>query len=711
MTLRYNSGDHDLGRDVTLRRDEFMRAQEAVRDGRSVLVSGGSKLGKTTLLRQLQQELLACRDALVVYFDLRTLDALRPELLWEALGESLERAAAEWFGPVHPSQSTGAPIVPTGAPFRRFASQVRELSKRLLTDPAQPRLVLLLDECERLLDFDKPNLPVGNLRSLTSLEDAPVRPQLVITGFRMLRDYEMPDGTSPFNTFDAVSLRPIVDVEARGGYGPLLAELPHPRSLGLKDWLNHETGGHPFVLQVLCAAVQRGIKSRGEDAWSDWGEIVGEDQQLQLMRTFAYWTKQLKLVSGAEGVLGDLVRGGPRPASSFNPRVVEFLAYSGLVLWRDGALSAPVGRFNRWWKAQQQETTVASREKAAPSPSRADVLIVNALRDEYDQVLRVEDGALDSQWFPMDGPNDYVASYRRYSGRDGAPLTVVATYADMTREQTQPIASLFVQHYKPRVLAMSGICAGRRGKVHLGDVIIGDRLWSVDGGKRTVERVDGQEKEVFEGDPHQYRLKRPWRQRAQDIKWGGVFAEAVWLSERPALTLERQGDWVLSLLSEGEMPKDHPKRPEYCPDWKACLERLWRRGLLIQDTVQLTEAGKSHVKQLRLLYPDDLETPPNFQVHIAPIGTGAAVEEDEALFPRLASNMRKVLGMEMEASALGALGEIVDVDVLVAKGVSDHADSDKDDRYRAFAARASAEVVITLLRQLLKGNAGEGTPA
>jgi hypothetical protein len=99
---------------------------------------------------------------------------------------------------------------------------------------------------------------------------------------------------------------------------------------------------------------------------------------------------------------------------------------------------------------------------------------------------------------------------------------------------------------------------------------------------------------------------------------------------------------------------------------------------------------------------------------VAPIATGACVTEDPGIFPRLASSMRKVLGVEMEASSLGALGDMLGVPVVVAKGVSDHGDGFKDDRYREFAARAAAECLIALLRgaaDLLSEPQRETTPA
>lgn len=76
--------------------------------------------------------------------------------------------------------------------------------------------------------------------------------------------------------------------------------------------------------------------------------------------------------------------------------------------------------------------------------------------------------------------------------------------------------------------------------------------------------------------------------------------------------------------------------------------------------------------------------------------------------------MRKVLGVEMEASALGALGELHGLPVVVAKGVSDYGDAFKDDRYRHFAARAAAECLIALLRDgadLLPGRNEAATAA
>lgn len=112
----------------------------------------------------------------------------------------------------------------------------------------------------------------------------------------------------------------------------------------------------------------------------------------------------------------------------------------------------------------------------------------------------------------------------------------------------------------------------------------------------------------------------------------------------------------------------------------------------------MSPAGLSHARHLALFNRGNPATLPAFKIHVAPIATGAAVVEDAGVFPRLSHSMRKVLGIDMESSALAALAEAHGVPVLIAKAASDFGDRFKDDRYRTFAARASAECLLQLLR-------------
>ncbi|AUX28369.1 uncharacterized protein SOCE836_004390 [Sorangium cellulosum] len=335
-----------------------------------------------------------------------------------------------------------------------------------------------------------------------------------------------------------------------------------------------------------------------------------------------------------------------------------------------------------------------------------DVLLVCALKDEYEQVLAVSDGLFHPGWIQHPGPRGWTVADGSFATSIGRPLRIRATWAShMGREQAQAVASLLIQAVPTRCLAMSGICAGRRGKVSLGDVIFADRLWSYDAGK--LEKEEG--KDRFHGDMLQFRPDPAWVQRMQAIS---IPNNAAWLAARPRLTLEQQEDWALLCFLSGDDPRRSLGFDSACPDWTVVLKRLWQRGW-VDKSFALTEAGREKATELDLMYPRGLPEQPEFKLHVAPLATGAAVTEDEGIFPRLATSMRKVLGVEMEASALGALGEMHRVPVVVAKGVSDYGDLLKDDRYRTFAARAAAECLISLLRgcaDLLPERVGGSSP-
>lgn len=241
----------------------------------------------------------------------------------------------------------------------------------------------------------------------------------------------------------------------------------------------------------------------------------------------------------------------------------------------------------------------------------------------------------------------------------------------MGRENAQAVASLLIQEHPARCLAMSGICAGRRDKVALGDVIFADRLWSYDAGKSTVD--DGEQR---------------FRECLQISSTTGPDSAhaAGGCPTRCALAHTKTfvAAWSLQKLDPcfGSSPVEILIAAAIST---RCVQtgppRSLAFGSASGSTNPLTNVGRVRATELQLLHPRGLPSPANFQVHVA-IATGAAVTEDAGIFPRLATSMRKVLGVEMEASALGVLGELHGVPALVAKGVSDYGDLFKDDRYQ-----------------------------
>jgi nucleoside phosphorylase len=60
--------------------------------------------------------------------------------------------------------------------------------------------------------------------------------------------------------------------------------------------------------------------------------------------------------------------------------------------------------------------------------------------------------------------------------------------------------------------------------------------------------------------------------------------------------------------------------------------------------------------------------------------------------------VRTVLGLEMEAAIIGEVAKQCGIgEWIVIKGVMDHADPNKADRFKPFAARASAETLRNFL--------------
>jgi nucleoside phosphorylase len=89
------------------------------------------------------------------------------------------------------------------------------------------------------------------------------------------------------------------------------------------------------------------------------------------------------------------------------------------------------------------------------------------------------------------------------------------------------------------------------------------------------------------------------------------------------------------------------------------------------------------------------------ELRIGPVASGAAVLADETIIEVLKKQQnRKLIGIEMETYGVLAAGHEVSAprpESLSIKGVSDYADSTKDDSYRHYAAYASARILRFLV--------------
>jgi nucleoside phosphorylase/tetratricopeptide (TPR) repeat protein len=328
---------------------------------------------------------------------------------------------------------------------------------------------------------------------------------------------------------------------------------------------------------------------------------------------------------------------------------------------------------------------------------RVDVLIVTAVKEEYDAVLQAGMSAQPgSDWEVRPGAIGLDVAFRTFLAADGGTLRVAVTRSmEMGGVAAALSTSPLLKEYRPKCLAMTGVCAGRRGKVALGDVIIADRLWSYDTGKSEVRfDAEGHRQERRLHDIRTYQLHATWKQKAESFT---PPEGSDWLELRPR-TLEAQRDWLLQRFARAEEPGVHPERSKKCANYTEVLEGLWKARWLEDGTLSLTEEGRRQLERQRVLYPEGLPEPAPFRVHVGPIATGNTVVQDPAIFEALSESVRGVLGLEMEASAIGAIADLHQIPYMVVmKGIMDFADAEKRDHFKSFAARASAECLLAFV--------------
>jgi nucleoside phosphorylase len=321
--------------------------------------------------------------------------------------------------------------------------------------------------------------------------------------------------------------------------------------------------------------------------------------------------------------------------------------------------------------------------------SHTDILVITAIREEYEAVRGL---AGLSSWTEHEAGGATPYSTTGCRTATGETLTVaLARPVRMGGRSTGPITTTLTDRLQPTCLAMCGVCAGNPGSTAPGDVIVAAPAYEWDEGKHTD---DG-----FRAEPQQFPQDSRWVRAVQDFDPYGLASYGVATEQEAAV-------WYLERLHRGQDPRRHPARKRYFPHttWGPRLDRLradgliaWRDGELV-----LTDDGRDHIQ--RVLYYHGVDGPDRlpFAVLDGAMASGSAVIAGGDVWERLEARHRNTLALEMEAATIATIAHQRAVPHwLVAKGVTDHADRDKDDRFKAFAARASAEVLLALLGRLL----------
>ena len=162
---------------------------------------------------------------------------------------------------------------------------------------------------------------------------------------------------------------------------------------------------------------------------------------------------------------------------------------------RGSALCAISKSSVSWIEVLSGQLKLAAR-RADRRVGAVDFAVICALATELDAVL-----ALDYGWQKMRLDGDPTLYHKGFLHSEGLRRTVVAASAlRKGMAASSALATKLVLKFRPKLLAMTGICAGVEGEVNLGDVIVGDPTWDWGSGKHS-ETEDGSP--IFKVSPKQ----------------------------------------------------------------------------------------------------------------------------------------------------------------------------------------------------------------
>lgn len=141
-----------------------------------------------------------------------------------------------------------------------------------------------------------------------------------------------------------------------------------------------------------------------------------------------------------------------------------------------------------------------------------DLAIVAALKEpELSSVLE-----LPWNWKAMDQRGDstryHIGEFARTDGTKGR--VVAARAPRMGMPAAAALTTKIGMHFRPKFIAMIGICAGRPKETNLGDIVVANPSWDYGSGKHAI--VEGQE--VFEPAPHPFPLTTRVRGLVEDYE-------------------------------------------------------------------------------------------------------------------------------------------------------------------------------------------------
>ncbi len=292
----------------------------------------------------------------------------------------------------------------------------------------------------------------------------------------------------------------------------------------------------------------------------------------------------------------------------------EFGDYFRSKLWILDFYEPADGSWIERLKAKTRFVIARSQQKES-ARFETEVCVITALQQPEFKALR----SLSWNW---EGPTslDEVGYYYEgtfISGRQ--PQRVVAAAAPrMGMVAAAVLTTKMISKFRPRLLAMTGICGGVKGKCEIGDVLVADPAW----------------------------------------------------------------DWQMGKFDRGGF--------KFAPDQIDIATPIAERFALLADDEQLR--FEIH-RDFQGSKPNNLP-----QLRLGPVASGSSILAESSQITKLTAQHRKLLGVEMELYGVYTAARDSSPPLPMAfgiKGVSDFADSKKNDDFQAYAAYVATRAFAT----------------
>ncbi len=333
-----------------------------------------------------------------------------------------------------------------------------------------------------------------------------------------------------------------------------------------------------------------------------------------------------------------------------------------------------------------------------PAETLADVCIVCALPEEVDAFKEMTEQICQTRFTAEVNVEDKQTYYSAtIQNNVGESLRIHVSYPPYNGpEEIGLHVKPLLKAFQPRLAAMVGICAGDRAKVELGDLVVADRAFLYETGK-FVRNKEGQTDHFLDTTSwsmdlhtlHEVRTFRSWETDVMRIP-------------RPPSKLQ-QRDWLLSKLLKpltpavDSIPLDEMGR--FAPAWREIVFQLQQgsQPLLTADLKLVHPQVVQRMQYGREIFPH--LDPVKSRCHIAPMASGHAVRCD-APFKEIQIPVRNALSIDMEgATFYRTVAEFPGIHSLLVKGVSDYADTEKDDSYHRYAAAVSSLYALSFIKE------------